>query len=98
PGATIIEETAECVIIHRDRFSDLVRECPGLTAALVHRFVDRAREFRAVQLNDDRLQSLGRLASGLAHELNNPASAAARHARSLPGWLGEGHARASAPA
>ena len=96
PGATIIEETAECVIIHRDRFPDLIHECPQLTAALVHTMVDRAREFRAVQLNDDRLQSLGRLASGLAHELNNPASAAARHARSLPTWLEEAERAARA--
>jgi signal transduction histidine kinase len=42
-----------------------------------------------VQLNDDRLQSLSRLASGFAHELNNPASAAARTARSLTALLDE---------
>jgi C4-dicarboxylate-specific signal transduction histidine kinase len=40
--------------------------------------LDRAREFRSVQLNADRLPSLSRLAAGFAHELNNPASAAAR--------------------
>jgi signal transduction histidine kinase len=96
PGAVIIEETAEAVIIHQDQFLALTRECPGLTAALVHSMVDRAREFRSVQLNDDRLQSLGRLASGLAHELNNPASAAARHARSLPVWLEEAERAARA--
>jgi signal transduction histidine kinase len=45
--------------------------------------------FRAVQLNDDRLQSLSRLASGFAHELNNPASAASRTARSMAGLLDE---------
>src|SRR6185436_124085 len=42
-----------------------------------------SREYRAVQLGDERLESLSRLASGFAHELNNPASAAARTARSL---------------
>ena len=45
--------------------------------------------YRSVQLNDDRLQSLSRLASGFAHELNNPASAAARTAQSLVGLLDE---------
>jgi signal transduction histidine kinase len=96
PGATIIEETAEVLAYHQDHFPELIRECPGLIAALVHSMIDRAREFRAVQLNDDRLHSLGRLASGLAHELNNPASAAARHARSLPTWLEEAERAARA--
>jgi signal transduction histidine kinase len=45
--------------------------------------IDRSRDTRTAELNDDRLQSLGRIASGLAHELNNPASAASRHAQSL---------------
>jgi signal transduction histidine kinase len=73
--------------MHRRYMADLMHDCPGLTTALVHHMLDRARDFRSAQMADERLQSLGRLASGLAHELNNPASAAARHARSLPTWL-----------
>jgi signal transduction histidine kinase len=83
PGDTIVEEDATLLELHRDHFPDLVRACPELTAALVHHMVDRARDFRAVELHDERMKALGRLASGLAHELNNPASAAARSARSL---------------
>ena len=51
--------------------------------------IDRARAIRTAELNDDRLQSLGRVASGLAHELNNPASAATRFAQSLTTLLTE---------
>jgi signal transduction histidine kinase len=89
PGSSIVEEEATMFALHRRYFPELVRECPGLTTVLVHRMVDRAREYRATQLNDDRLQSLSRLASGFAHELNNPASAAARTAHSLVGLLDE---------
>ena len=60
-----------------------MRDCPELTTALVHNMIDRARDYRTAQLQDERMQSLGRLAAGLAHELNNPASGASSHARSL---------------
>jgi len=89
PGSSIVEEEATMFGLHKSHFPALMRECPELTAALVHQMVDRAREFRTTQLNDDRLQSLSRLASGFAHELNNPASAAARTAQSLVTLLDE---------
>jgi signal transduction histidine kinase len=87
PGSTVIEEETTAVVLDQRHFPVLTREYPGLTTALVRHMLDRAREYRSVQLNDERLQSLSRLASGFAHELNNPASAAARTAQSLVGLL-----------
>ena len=87
PGSTVVEEEGEAFVIHRKHFPSMIFECPELTAALVHHMLDRARNFSSAQLNDDRLQSLGRLASGLAHELNNPASAATRNAQTLAARL-----------
>jgi len=45
--------------------------------------LDRARLFNSAGLHDEKLLSLGRLAAGLAHELNNPASAVIRSAEAL---------------
>jgi len=45
--------------------------------------IDRARTFTSTDLHDEKLAALGRMAAGLAHELNNPASAVASGARSL---------------
>ena len=83
PGTTIIDEDTVALVLHQRHFPTMTHEFPALTTALVHHMLDRAREFRTVQLNDERLQSLSRLASGFAHELNNPASAAARTAQAL---------------
>ena len=89
PGNIVAEEETTAFVVHGRHMAGMVRECPELTAALVHHMVDRARDFRAVQLQDERMQSLGRLASGLAHELNNPASAATRGAQLLAALLDE---------
>jgi signal transduction histidine kinase len=82
-GRVVVEEDATVFALDQSHFPDLVRDCPELTTALVHTMIDRARDFRTAQIQDERMQSLGRLAAGLAHELNNPASGASSHARSL---------------
>jgi signal transduction histidine kinase len=87
PGNVVIEDDVTAFVLHRTQFPALISECPALTAALVHHMLDRSREIRTAELNDDRLQSIGRIASGLAHELNNPASAARRNAQSLAALL-----------
>jgi signal transduction histidine kinase len=89
PARLVVEDETTVVALSRSRFPELVRECPELTSVLVHHLLDRSRDYRTAQLHDDRMQSLGRLAAGLAHELNNPAAGAASHARSLAPLLDE---------
>ena len=82
-GDPIIEADSDILLIHRDDFPELIRECPHVTAECVHAMLDRARHFTSTDWQDEKLTALGRLSAGLAHELNNPASAAARCAALL---------------
>ena len=59
-------------------FPELVQRMPELTTRLVGLMSDRIREATRIEQQRDRLASLGKLSAGLAHELNNPASAAKR--------------------
>ena len=81
PGDNYVKEKAEMLSISVNLFPEMIRECPAFTAYTVHSMIDRARNFNTKALQDEKLISLGKLASGLAHELNNPASAAIRDAK-----------------
>jgi signal transduction histidine kinase len=89
PGVITTEEPLEYLLVHRLHFTGMIRECHDVTAALVHTMVDRARVFTSSDIHNERMLSLGRLSAGLAHELNNPASAVARSAEALSGRLDE---------
>src|SRR5258708_534907 len=60
------------------QFPELVQKIPLLAQRLVGVMSDRIREATRIEQQRDRLASLGKLSAGLAHELNNPASAAKR--------------------
>jgi len=57
---------------------ELVHRMPELATRLVGLMSDRIREATRFEQQRDRLAALGKLSAGLAHELNNPASAAKR--------------------
>src|SRR5271167_3181480 len=65
------------------QFPELTQRMPVLTQRLVGLMSDRIRETTRLEQQRDRLASLGKLSAGLAHELNNPASAARRAANQL---------------
>ena len=83
PGDSIVEESGEMLAIPREHVRALTREGPEVTAIVVHVMLDRARLFSSTMLHDEKLRSLGKLAAGLAHELNNPAAAITRFAKTL---------------
>jgi signal transduction histidine kinase len=87
PGDTIVDEPTEIVSLSRADLPQMIHACYEITAILVHVMTDRARQFTSSDLRDEKLLSLSKLAAGLAHELNNPASAAMRGAKSLSNVL-----------
>lgn len=62
------------------QFSELTHRMPELTTRLVAVMSERIREGTRIEQLRDRSASLSKLSAGLAHELNNPASAANRAA------------------
>ena len=83
PGDNVAVEDSECIHVHSNLFPEMIAHCPSVTAILVHIMIDRARHFTSTDWQDEKTMSLGRLAAGLAHELNNPASAVSRSATLL---------------
>jgi signal transduction histidine kinase len=69
--------------LHKDHFPEMLRCCPELGKRLVALMSDRIRETTRLETQHGKLMALGKLSAGLAHELNNPASAARRAASSL---------------
>ena len=82
-GEVKAEEPTEIFMIPREEIPALIRDCYELTSIFVHAMLDRARLFTSNDLHEEKMSSLGKLAAGLAHELNNPASAVARSAEGL---------------
>jgi signal transduction histidine kinase len=56
---------------------------PSMAQRCVSTMLDRVREVTRMEQQAEKLGALGKLAANLAHELNNPASAAQRSASSL---------------
>lgn len=66
-----------------DIFPEMIHDAPFIIERLVGVMSDRIRYATKEDQQQDRLAALGKLSAGLAHELNNPASAAKRAALAL---------------
>jgi signal transduction histidine kinase len=69
--------------LHKDHFQEMLQRIPELLPRLIGVMADRIREYSRAEQQRDKLSALGKLSAGLAHELNNPASAAGRAAQGL---------------
>jgi CRP-like cAMP-binding protein len=64
--------------LETDAFWRMLSRCPSILRRLVALLVERWRSLGTVEQQHARLASLGTMAAGLAHELNNPAAASRR--------------------
>jgi signal transduction histidine kinase len=67
----------------RSLFPEMIKAIPSLTDRVVGILLDRVREITRMEQQSEKLNALGKLAGNLAHELNNPASAAQRSAAGI---------------
>lgn len=76
---------AECRVatIHVSVFPEMLSRMPQLNQHLAAIMSDRIRELTELEQQHEKSVALGKLAGGLAHEMNNPASAAIRAARDV---------------
>jgi signal transduction histidine kinase len=71
------------LLIHKSIFPEMLQAIPSMTQRVVSTLLDRVREVTRIEQQAEKLTALGKLAGNLAHELNNPASAAQRAASGL---------------
>ncbi len=82
-GDALATEPTTVLMLHRDRFPEMIHTQHELTETLVHRMLNRVRNFTKLQQQNEKMISLGKLSAGLSHELNNPAAAIVRGASAL---------------
>lgn len=71
------------LVIDRTLFDAMLLAIPSMAQRCVSTLLDRVREVTRMEQQAEKLNALGKLAGNLAHELNNPASAAQRAASGL---------------
>ena len=82
-GYLVADGPVEFLAIRIGDFPRMTSACYEFTGLCVQAMLERVRVFKSDDKRQERMAALGRLSAGLAHELNNPASAAARAAREL---------------
>jgi signal transduction histidine kinase len=82
-GQAVAVSAGWALLIHRSLFPEMLQAIPSMAQRVVSTLLDRVREVTRIEQQAEKLTALGKLAGNLAHELNNPASAAQRAASSL---------------
>lgn len=78
-----VTQDAKILFLEKSFFREMVAMHYELTESLVHKMTSRVREFTKNNVQSEKMMALGKLSAGLAHELNNPASAMVSSAKAL---------------
>ena len=78
-----VTQDAKILLLEKSFFKEMVANHYELTESLVHNMTSRVREFTKNNVQSEKMMALGKLSAGLAHELNNPASAMVSSAKAL---------------
>ncbi len=77
------EGDCRLVVFPEEAFWKLLRLCPAISGEIFRAMVTHLRNIEGSAQQQEKLRALGTMSAGLAHELNNPSSAAQRIAVQL---------------
>jgi len=85
PNGVNLQTTVPCHLLQLDeeQFWSLMTSCPQVRKAILGNMAQRFQKLQSITLQQEKMASLGTLAAGLMHELNNPGAAARRAAQQL---------------
>jgi signal transduction histidine kinase len=75
PGYSYAMGHVRVLRLHKKYFQELEHLNPEFIQRLIGYMTERAKAFATTQLQHEKVNALGNLAAGIAHELNNPAAA-----------------------
>ena len=73
-----VSKAAQFFRLNTENFWKMMSNCPSVAREILRTTAERFRNIEGFASQREKLISLGTMAAGLAHELNNPASAARR--------------------
>jgi signal transduction histidine kinase len=85
PNAASVQavEASHLFQLNEEQFWNLMTTCPEVRKAILGNMAKRFQKLQSVTVQQEKMASLGTLAAGLMHELNNPGAAARRAASQL---------------
>jgi His Kinase A (phosphoacceptor) domain. len=75
PGCSFAGGHLRCLKLHKKYFSELEHLNPEFIQRLIGYMTERAKLVATTQSHYEKVNALGQLAAGIAHEMNNPAAA-----------------------
>ena len=85
PNAVNLKAEGSCHLVQmsEEGFWSLMTTCPDVRKAILGNMAKRFQRMQSATIQQEKMVSLGTLAAGLMHELNNPGTAAKRAASQL---------------